>query len=153
MGNISNYLKRKDQEKCMAGAKMVYQADNRRQAVKAFNEWKSEWVMRYPRAIRCLENDLDDMLHFLDCPVSHRIKIRTTNIIERSFREVRRRTKTISCFNNSQSVDRIIYGVMNHLNNNWKDILLPNFTQNIWCYRTLTADWQLYYICVLLAGM
>jgi len=129
--NVSNYLKRKDQEKCMAGAKMVYQADNRRQAVKAFNEWKSEWVMQYPRAIRCLENDLDDMLHFLDCPVSHRIKIRTTNIIERSFREVRRRTKTISCFNNSQSVDRIIYGVMNHLNNNWKDKPLPNFTQNI----------------------
>jgi putative transposase len=87
--------------------------------------------MQYPRAIRCLENDLDDMLHFLDCPVSHRIKIRTTNIIERSFREVRRRTKTISCFNNSQSVDRIIYGVMNHLNNNWKDKPLPNFTQNI----------------------
>jgi len=128
--NVSNYLKRKDQEKCMVGAKMVYQSDNRRQAVKAFNEWKSEWVMQYPRAIRCLENDLDDMLHFLDCPVSHRIKIRTTNIIERSFREVRRRTKTISCFNNSQSVDRIIYGVMNHLNNNWKDIPLPNFTQN-----------------------
>jgi putative transposase len=87
--------------------------------------------MCLPRAIRCLEKDLDEMLNYFDCPVSHRIKIRTTNIIERSFREVRRRTRTMSCFTNSQSVDRIIYGVMNHLNNNWQDKPLPNFTQNI----------------------
>jgi putative transposase len=129
--NIANYLKRKDQEKCMAGAKLIYLADNRRQAVKAFKGWKSEWGMVYPRAIRCLEKDLDEMLNFLDCPVSHRIKVRTTNIIERSFREVRRRTRTMSCFTNSQSVDRITFGVVNHLNNNWKDKPLPNFTQNI----------------------
>ena len=128
--NISNYLRRKDQEKCMAGAKLIYLADNRREAVKAFKAWKSEWCIHYPRAIRCLENDLDKTLNFLDCPVSHRIKIRTTNIIERSFIEVRRKTKTMSCFANSQSVDRIIFGVMNHLNNNWKDKPLPNFTQN-----------------------
>ena len=110
---------------------MVYLADNRRQAVKAFKDWKTEWGVQYPRAIGCLEKDLDGMLNFLDCPVSHRIKIRTTNIIERSFREVRRRTGTMSCFNNSQSVDRIVFGVMNHLNNNRKDKPLPNFTQNI----------------------
>jgi putative transposase len=93
----------------MAGAKLVYLANNRREAVKAFKDWKSEWRVQYPRAIRCLEKDLDEMLNFLDCPVSHRIKIRTTNVIERSFREVRRRTKTMSCFTNSKSVDRIIF--------------------------------------------
>ena len=49
----------------MAGVKMVYLADNRRQAVKAFKDWKSEWGVQYPRAIRCLEKDLDEMLNFL----------------------------------------------------------------------------------------
>ena len=115
----------------MAGTKLIYLAANRRQAVKTFKDRKSEWGVQYPRAIRCLEKDLDEMLNFLDCPVSHRIKVRTTNVIERSFREVRRRTKTISCFTNYKSVDRIIFGVMNHLNNNREDKPLPNFTQNI----------------------
>ena len=71
------------------------------------------------------------MLNFLDCPVSHRIKVRTTNVTKRSFRKVRIRTKTISCFTNYKSVDRIIFGVMNHLNNNREDKPLLNFTQNI----------------------
>ncbi|WP_156875253.1 transposase [Thermodesulfovibrio thiophilus] len=31
-------------------------------------------------------------------------KLRTTNVIERSFRELRRRTKTMSCFNNVKSI-------------------------------------------------
>jgi hypothetical protein len=35
-----------------------------------------------------------------------------------------------SCFTNAKSVNRIIYGVINHLNKSWKDKPLPNFTQN-----------------------
>ena len=51
-----------------------------------------------------------------DFPRSHWKKVRTTNAIERSFREVRRRTKPMSCFQNSASVNRIIYGIISHLN-------------------------------------
>ncbi len=76
-----------------------------------------------------MEEDLDDLLNFFDCPVEHRIKIRTTNAIERSFREVRRRTRVFSCFSNTQSCERIIFAIFSHLNHGWKDDLLPNFTQ------------------------
>jgi len=126
--NVSNHIRRKDQKKCLKQARKVYLAENRKEAVKAFKEWKEEWVDQYPKAILCLENDLDELLNFLDCPVPHRIKIRTTNAIERAFREVRRRTRTMSCFTNAKSVNRIIFGVLSHLNKSWKDKPLPNFT-------------------------
>jgi putative transposase len=127
--NVANRIRRKDQEDCLAGARLVYLANNKREAVKAFRDWRNKWSALYPEAINCLEKDLDELLSFMDCPAEHRIKVRTTNAIERSFREVRRRTRTMSCFTNCSSVDRIIYGVISHLNNSWKEKLLNEFTQ------------------------
>jgi putative transposase len=127
--NVANHIRRKDQKECMKQARKIYLAENRKEAVKAFKEWENKWQVTYPKAIKCLGNDLDELLNFLDCPVSHRVKIRTTNAIERAFREVRRRTKTMSCFTNAKSVNRIIYGVMNHMNKSWKNKPILKFTQ------------------------
>lgn len=49
--------------------------------------------------------------------------IRTTNVIERCFREVRRRLKVMGYFQNSRSCDRIIYAIFNYFNTKW---LQPN---------------------------
>jgi putative transposase len=127
--NVANYIRRQDQVACLSGAKKIYLASHKREAVKIFRSWKEKWGKCYPEAIKCLEKDLDELLNFLDCPVAHRVKIRTTNVIERSFREVRRRTRTISCFTNGSSVDRIVYGVISHLNQTWKDKPILKFTQ------------------------
>lgn len=127
--NVANYIRRKDQTACLSGAKKIYLAGNKREAVKIFRSWKEQWQETYPRAIGCLEKNLDELLNFLESPASHRVKVRTTNVIERSFREVRRRTRTISCFTNGKSVDRIVYGVINHLNHSWKDKPILQFTQ------------------------
>lgn len=128
--NIANKLRRKDQKECMAGIRPIYQARHRKEAIGVYQEWKSKWQSRYPQAINCLEKDLDELLNFFNAPLDHRIKVRTTNVIERAFREVRRRIRPMSCFTNSQSVDRIIFGVISHLNNTWKDKPLFEFTQN-----------------------
>jgi putative transposase len=128
--NVASKLRRKHQEECLVEAKTIYQAKTRREAIARFQHWSSRWRPLEPEAINCLERDLDQMLPFLDCPKSHWKKIRTTNAVERAFREVRRRTRPMSCFQNSASVDRIIYGVISHLNNNWKEKPLFEFTHN-----------------------
>ncbi|MHB8733568.1 MAG: transposase [bacterium] len=38
--------------------------------------------------------------------------MRSTNAIERAFREIRRRTRPMTCFTNLASCDRIIYAVI-----------------------------------------
>lgn len=128
--NVANKVRKRDIDECMAGARLIYLAENRRKAVECFRKWESRWETLYPRAVNCIEKDIDELLNFFDTPSDHWIKVRTTNVIERSFREVRRRIRPMSCFTNSKSVDRIIYGVINHLNKSWKEKPFIKFTQN-----------------------
>ena len=56
-------------------------------------------------------------------------QFQTTNVIERCFVEVRRRIRSLVCFVNTQSVDRIIYAILNRYNPQWKNRTLQLFTQ------------------------
>jgi len=126
--NVAAKLPRRVQEPCLEGAKAIYQAGTRREALARFRQWARQWRSTQPRAVNCLEADLEELLSFLECPEAHRRKIRTTNAIERAFREIRRRVRPMSCFQNAASVDRIIYGVITHLNTSWEAKPLTQFT-------------------------
>ena len=54
-------------------------------------------------------------------------KMRTTNVIERCFVEVRRRTCPMVCFVNVQDVDRIICSIFQRFNLEWKNRTLNLF--------------------------
>ncbi len=135
--NVAKYLRKSDEKLVLSQAKQIYKALTKREAVGLFRLWKKHWQTLYPRAVNCIEKDLDELLNFLEIPLpeKHRAlirkRIRTTNVIERSFREVRRRTRPMSCFTNQDSVNRIIYAILTRLNNKWKDKPLVEFTQFI----------------------
>ena len=79
--------------------------------------------------VKQLERDLPELLAFYRFPKHLWRKLRTTNIIERCFVEVRRRTRPMVCFVNVQSVDRIIYSIFQRFNLEWKTRTLRAFTQ------------------------
>jgi putative transposase len=127
--NVANHLPRRYLDDCMKQASKIYKAKNKQEALNKYKSWRKYWVKFSPKAVVCLERDIDNLLNFFDCPKSHWKKVRTTNVIERSFREVRRRTRVFSCFTNLASCDRIIYAIFTHLNNQWKECPLKEFTQ------------------------
>lgn len=127
--NIADKVRRQEGS-CVSHAAAIYRASGKSQAQRAFREWKQRWEHRRPRAVACVERDLEQLLHFFAVPQAHWRKVRTTNVIERAFREVRRRTRPMSSFSNPESCDRIIYGVVSHLNSSWERKPLPEFTQN-----------------------
>lgn len=129
--NVSNYCKAKYEKDCIADARKIYLAQNKIDALKQFKAWKATWKKTCPDAVHCLEKDLEHLLPFLECPKPHQVKIRTTNVIERSFREVRRRTKVFSCFTNVESTERIIFAIFSGLNQHWQEKPLKHFTQFI----------------------
>jgi len=128
--NVSNKLRAKNREICLAQARLIYLAKTRAEAIQRFKQWKADWQEREPKAVACLEADLDDLLTCFDMPEAHRRTVRTTNPIERSFREVRRRTRPMSCFNNPASIERIIFAVLSHLNAKWSKHPIKHFTQD-----------------------
>jgi transposase-like protein len=65
---------------------------NRKEALRHFKTWEARWLVEEERAVKCMKKDLFNCLHFYDFPPERWKSIRTTNILERAFREVRRRT-------------------------------------------------------------
>src|SRR5262249_57409192 len=67
--------------------------------------------------VDCLRNDLDELLIcFRYRSEAERRRVRTTNAIERRFREVRRRTRPMGTFQDITSMDRILFSVFTHEN-------------------------------------
>ena len=127
--NVAAKLKR-SQQRCLEQAKLIYQADTRREAVATFRAWKTRWSACAQRAVRCVEEDLEQLLSFYDTPRPHWKRLRTTNVIERLFVEVRRRIRTMCAFTTPGSCERILFSVFDRMNNHWKKHPLKAFTQN-----------------------
>ncbi len=67
----------------------------------------------------CLRDDLDELLAcFVLKDSTWRKAARTTNAIERRFREVRRRTRPMGVFADRTSIERILFAVFTHENQN-----------------------------------
>jgi len=131
MRNILEKVRKRDYDEVKTGAQAIYRAGNLRQAQQAFRRFRARWRGVYTSMVKKLEKDLPELLTFFDFPKHLWRKLRTTNVIERCFVEVRRRTRPMVCFVNVASVDRIIYAIFNGLNENpeWKNRTLRLFTQ------------------------
>ena len=129
MRNILEKVKRRDEKQVKTEAQRIYGAETVVAARRAFERFRFHWRSRYPAMIRQLERDLPDLLHFFALPRHLWRKLRTTNIIERCFVEVRRRTRPMVVFSNVESVDRIIYAIFSRFNEDWKTHTLKLFTQ------------------------
>lgn len=78
--------------------------------VKRFKAREARWEIEEPAAVRCLARDLRECLTYFDFPKEWRKTIRTVNVLERAFREVRRRTRPIEgTFVNPRSAERIYH--------------------------------------------
>ena len=62
-----------------------------------------------------------------DLPAEHRRMVRTTNPIERMFREARRRTRSIGTFVNDASIERIVFGLVAYFNRKYAARVCPAF--------------------------
>jgi putative transposase len=83
------------------------------QAVAAFIE---KYQKVYPTAIECLQRGLEACLTFYSFPKEHWKTIRTNNVMERLFGEVKRRShKMAAAFRNEESCLLLFYAVIRSL--------------------------------------
>lgn len=129
MRNIREKGRKRDRDELKRMAQAIYLAEDRKRARAAFRCFKLRWQTEYPTMVKQLEKDLPDLLAFFSFPKHLWKQLRTTNIIERCFVEVRRRTRPMVCFVNVKSVDRIIYSIFYRFNLEWKTRTLEVFTQ------------------------
>jgi transposase-like protein len=115
--NVLNYVKRADQRKVKTSLHHISHAPNSVKAQQAAKRFVQHWQPYYPKAVSCLLQDLPELLTFLTIRISlDPTTLRTTNAIERRFREVRRRTRPMGTFSDHTSMDRIMFSVFAYEN-------------------------------------
>jgi transposase-like protein len=66
--------------------------------------------------------DLKALLSHLKLPLRHRRSVRTTNLIERSFLEEKRRTKVIPGFFTERSCLKLVFSVLIKASRRWRKV-------------------------------
>jgi len=115
--NVLDKVKKADRDAVKAELHAIMNAPTLTRARSAARRFADRFEGAYPKAVACLRNDLDELLTcFRYKTRDERKAVRTTNAIERRFREVRRRTRPMGVFQDRTSMDRILFAVFTHEN-------------------------------------
>jgi transposase-like protein len=74
---------------------------------------------RFAKAMEVFEAGIDDVLSYLHYPQAHRIRISSTNLLERLNLEIRRRTRVIGIFPHSGACVRLVGMLLVEKHEDW----------------------------------
>lgn len=115
--NVLDKVKKKDQAAVKLSLHRIMNATGLVKARQAAGRFVGRWYALYPKAVECLRIGIEDLLAFFTFKTPSWWKsVRTTNSIERRFREVRRRTRPMGVFSDRTSMERILYAVFSYEN-------------------------------------
>lgn len=119
MDNVLSYVPTKQLEQLKPELKALFYQKDRQAADQAVAAFIEKYQKMYPTAIACLQRDLEACLTFYAFPKEHWRTIRTNNVMERLFGEVKRRShKMAAAFRNEESCVLLFYAVIRSLHFN-----------------------------------
>lgn len=117
MENVLSYVPKTQWEHVEPELKAIFYQDSRAQAEQRLAAFVLKYEKSYGTAVECLQRDRDACLTFYDFPRAHWKTIRTTNVIERLFEEVKKRSHKMSAaFRNEDSCLLLFYAVIRGMN-------------------------------------
>lgn len=75
---------------------------------------------RFPKAAELMDEAEHDVLAYFAYPAPHRVKLHSTNTLERLNKEVKRRANVVGIFPNEASILRLIGAVLMEQNDEWQ---------------------------------
>ncbi len=122
MANIRAKLPAEGAEEFMAHVRAIRDAPTHRAGETLAAQVMEQFSGTYPAAVACLAEDLEASLAHLRVPPRHRINVRTTNLIERSFEEERRRSKVIPRFGDEKSAMKLVFATLIRVSERWNRV-------------------------------
>jgi putative transposase len=122
LSNIRSKLPAEGAEEVLAHVRAVRDAPTLEAGEQAAAVVIERFGDRYPAAMACLSDDLEASLAHLKLPVRHRINVRTTNLLERTFEEERRRSKVIPRFGDEKSAMKLVFATLMRVSDRWNRV-------------------------------
>jgi len=118
--NAQAYVTRLDQRLPVASRiRAIFNAPDRDEAQRLLNQAIEAWRKDAPKLAEWAEENLPMGFTVFDYPSSHRIRLRTTNGLERINRELKRRTRVASIFPNPPSCLRLVSALLAECDDEW----------------------------------
>jgi transposase-like protein len=119
MANIRSKLPAEAAEEVLAHIRAIRDAPTHEAGQAMAASVIEHFADRFPAAMACLADDLEASIAHLRVPVRHHINVRTTNLLERSFEEERRRTKVIPRLLDEKSAMKLVFATLIRVSDRW----------------------------------
>jgi transposase-like protein len=118
---VLSHVPQSESKEVAADLKQIFQAARRETAESLVAGFSERYGKSYPKAVAALARGLDESLTYTAFPSSHHRLIRTTNGVERVFREVKRRTRVVGVFPSEQSAETLATAVLLRVSEDWSE--------------------------------
>lgn len=120
---------KRHRRRIISDALYVFEGEKETEVGQRLQAFCQKWSFKEPNAVRNFVRGFECCLIYLKYPDPLRTMLKTNNLIERKLQELRRRTIPMRTFNNSKSIERIIYGLIAYVINQPQDMPQMEFTQ------------------------
>jgi transposase-like protein len=118
--NAQSYVTRLDQKKPVAQRiRAIFNAPDRVEAERLLKQAVQAWAADAPKLALWAEENLPEGFTVFASPHAQRMRLRTTNGLERINREIKRRTRVASIFPNTASCLRLVSALLAECDEEW----------------------------------
>jgi transposase-like protein len=117
--NVLVHVTKRSQAEVSEAMKAVFVQRDEKSAKTKAADLVRQFQTRFAKAMEIFEAGIDDVLSYLHYPQSHRVRISSTNPIERLNLEIRRRTRVVGIFPHVGSCLRLIGMLLVEKNEDW----------------------------------
>ena len=121
MQNVLHLVSRQHQKTEVAeGLRAVFNAPDRGEAQRRLQLLVQQYEKSMPKLSQWLEENISEGLGVFALPVEQRRYLRTTNMLERLHKEIKRRTRVATLFPNEASLMRLVSAVLAETSEEWE---------------------------------
>ena len=106
--NALDYLPRKADDDCLQELRWLYDRRDLTEAQRDLAAWLAKWSAKYPKLTNWVEDHIGETLTFYRLPRAHHKHLKSTNMLERLNEEIKRRTRVVRIFPNTESCLRLV---------------------------------------------
>lgn len=119
--NAQSYVPKVSMRRSVAAKlRAIFNAENHAEANRLVKQAIKSYHTTAPKLAAWIDENLHEGLTVFEFPDEHRKKLRTTNMLERINREIKRRTRVATLFPNEASCCRLITAILVEISEEWE---------------------------------